>query len=305
MNGLTLVYGATGEQGGPVAQELLNRGEAVRVMVRRPERAASLAAQGAEILTGDIQNAADVKRAFGGVTRLSLTLPLGSDAVAATRTALEAARAAGVGRVVLNTSGQTPDAPTGVPMMDYRLPLEQLLRESTLSHLILRPTAYLQNLLGPWARPAVVTNDTLAYPVPGTHLISWLAAEDLGPLTAEALERTDLTGHLNVGGPQALTGSELAAQMSQVLGRTIRYQAITPEAFGSQMAQAFGPEMGEAAARAYRLTWEGAPDAMANDSAALYAALPVPLTEASTWLALHRTAFQTEDAAGKLDRTME
>ncbi|WP_019011186.1 NmrA family NAD(P)-binding protein [Deinococcus aquatilis] len=298
MSELTLVYGATGERGGPVAQELLNRGAAVRVMVRRPERAAALAAQGAEVLTGDIQKEGDVQRAFEGVTRLSLTPPLGGDAVAATRLAVEAARAAGVGRVVLNTSGQTPDAPAGVPMMDYRLPLEELLRESGLNHLILRPTAYLQNLLGPWARPAVVTSDTLAYPVPSTHRISWLAAEDLGLLTAEALERTDLTGHLNVGGPQALTGPELAAQMSGVLGRIIHYQAITPEAFGGQMAQVFGPEMGEAATRAYRLTWEGAPDAMATDSAVLHAALPVPMTGVAQWFSLHQPAFQPGNATG-------
>jgi uncharacterized protein YbjT (DUF2867 family) len=294
MSELTLVYGATGEQGGPVAQELLKRGAAVRIMVRHPERAAHLA--GAEVLAGDIQNEADVGRAFEGVTRLSLTLPLGGDPIAATRLAVQAAKAAGVRRLVLNTSGQTPETPTGVPMMDYRLPLEQLVRESGLNHLILRPTAYLQNLLGPWARPAVVANDTLAYPIPDTHRVSWVAAEDLGPLTAEALERTDLTGHLNVGGPEALTGPELAAQMSRALGRTIRYVPITPEAFGDQMAQVFGPEMGEAATRAYRLTWEGAPDAMVTDPAVLHAALPVPLTRFEDWLSSHLAAFQPENA---------
>ncbi|THF71713.1 NmrA family transcriptional regulator [Deinococcus sp. Arct2-2] len=294
MSDLTLVYGATGEQGGPVAQEILKRGAAVRVMVRRPERAAYLAARGAEVLVGDIQEKADVQRAFEGVTRLSLTLPLGGDPLAATGLAVQAAKAAGVRRMVLNTSGQTPDTPTGVPMMDYRLPLEQLVRESGLSALILRPTAYLQNLLGPWARPAVVADDTLAYPIPDTHRVSWLAAEDLGPLTAEALERSDLTGHLNVGGPEALTGPELAAHLSDAVGRHIRYQATTPEAFGGQMAQVFGPEMGEAATRAYRLTWEGAPDAMAINPAALHAALPVIMTSFADWLALHSAAFQPE-----------
>ncbi|UQN09957.1 hypothetical protein [Deinococcus sp. QL22] len=148
--------------------------------------------------------------------------------------------------------------------------------------------------MGPWARPAVVANDTLAYPIPDTHRVSWFAAEDLGPLTTEALEHTDLTGHLNLGGPEALTGPELAAQMSRVLGHTIRYQAITPEVFGGQMAQVFGPEMGEAATRAYRLTWEGSPDAMTTDPAALHAALPVPLTRFTDWLTRHQGAFQAE-----------
>ncbi|MFB9994664.1 NmrA family NAD(P)-binding protein [Deinococcus oregonensis] len=294
MSELTLVYGATGEQGGPAAQELLKRGAAVRVMIRHPERAAHLAAQGAEVLAGDIQNEADVQRAFEGVTRLSLTLPLGGDPLAAARLAVQAAQAAGVRRTVLNTSGQTSETPTGVPMMDYRLPLEHLLRESGLNYLILRPTASLQNLLGPWARPAVVASDTLAYPIPDTHHVSWCAAEDLGPLTAEALERSDLTGHLNVGGPEALSGPDLAAQMSSALGRTIRYQAITPEAFGGQMAQVFGPDMGEAATRAYRLTWEGAPDTMATDPAMLHAALPVPPTRFADWLTLHLEAFRAE-----------
>lgn len=289
MSELTLVYAATGEQGRPVAQELLRRGERVRVMVRHPERAGVL--QDAEVLTGDVMNPDDVARAFGGVTRLSLTLPLAVDPIGTARTALEAASRAGVRRVVLNTSGQTPGTPTGSPMLDYRLALEETMRASGLNHVILRPTAYLQNLLGPWTLPRIAGEGVLAYPVPDDHRISWFAAEDLGPITAAALEKTDVDGVLNVGGAEAVTGPELAAALGEATGRPVRYEAQTPEAFGAMMGQIMGPEMGAAATEAYRSTWRGAPDAMAVDVGALERALGVQTTHPREWFMRHREGF--------------
>ena len=62
-----LVTGATGQQGGAVARALLAKGQKVRVMTRHPEKAASLAKAGAEIVQGDLTNQAILQMALRGV----------------------------------------------------------------------------------------------------------------------------------------------------------------------------------------------------------------------------------------------
>ena len=65
---LILITGATGKQGGAIARELLAKGRAVRAMTRHPEGAAAaeLKRLGAEVVAGDLDDAASVERALQG-----------------------------------------------------------------------------------------------------------------------------------------------------------------------------------------------------------------------------------------------
>src|SRR4030088_3274494 len=60
-----LVTGATGQQGGAVARALLSRGHRVKALTRKPDSDAArqLAAVGAEVVAGDLADAASVVRA--------------------------------------------------------------------------------------------------------------------------------------------------------------------------------------------------------------------------------------------------
>jgi dihydroflavonol-4-reductase len=63
----TLVAGATGFLGGHLTRALVQRGRRVRALVRPSSRVAPLIAQNVEIVTGFIENRADVLRAAEGV----------------------------------------------------------------------------------------------------------------------------------------------------------------------------------------------------------------------------------------------
>ena len=65
-----LVIGATGALGRPVVQRLRERGVAVRAACRHPDRAADLAALGAEVIAADLTDAASLARACSGVQRV-------------------------------------------------------------------------------------------------------------------------------------------------------------------------------------------------------------------------------------------
>jgi dihydroflavonol-4-reductase len=133
----TLVTGATGFLGRHLLRELRERGEGVRLLVRRPQDAAELRTQGVEVVAGSVTDAAELNRAIEGVERIyhlaGLVSRKRADAhrmyevhVEGTRLLAEAARAAGVKRMVLlSTSGtvavaeradEMPDESTEAPV---------------------------------------------------------------------------------------------------------------------------------------------------------------------------------------------
>lgn len=71
-----LVTGATGFVGGAVVRQLLSRGDAVRVVVRSPDRADDLRCAGAEVYAGDIAEKDTLRRPMTGV-ELVFILPAG------------------------------------------------------------------------------------------------------------------------------------------------------------------------------------------------------------------------------------
>lgn len=291
-----LCYGATGSQGQPVAEQLLIKGHEVNLVVRHPERAEGLKAKGAKVFQGDLGKPESLATAHEGVEAVFLMLPFsGGNPVEYTHSAISAAKNAGVKFVVFNVSGQTPDKPTGMPMLDYRIAVEAALQQSGIPNVIIRPTAYMENLLGPWTLPGIKAKDEVAYPVSSHRPLSWIAAEDVAKLVVAALERPEGAGGVfNVGGPEGLTGERIAESFSKALGRTISYRAIRPREFGNIMAQMMGPEAGEATTKAYEMS-EAAPlEAMKIDMADVLAKLPVELTTLEEWVRAHKDVFAAE-----------
>src|SRR6266850_245815 len=67
-NQTILVTGVTGNQGGAVAQALQDSGFRLRGLTRKPEseRAAALARQGVDVIKGDLDDEATLRRALDG-----------------------------------------------------------------------------------------------------------------------------------------------------------------------------------------------------------------------------------------------
>lgn len=296
MSELILTYGAGGAQGAPVAHGLLEKGYHVRALVKNLEKNAALAGAGAKLVQGDLADLESVRRATEGVDKVFLMLPFsgGGNPLEYAQNALTAAKEAGVKLLVLNTSGQTPKQSTGMPMMDYRIHLEQMVRESGVPSIVLRPFAYMENLLGPWVLPRLQAENVVAYPVGAGRPISWIAAQDLGRFAVAALERPELAGQsFDLGGPEALTGEGIAESFSSALGRPIGYVAISPEEFGAIMGRIMGPEAEAGVTAAYRMSEAAPQDAMVVDSKPTLEKLPIVQTTLEGWVRQHAQVFNT------------
>lgn len=299
-----LVYGATGSQGGPVAEQLLSAGHRVRVLTRRAENAASLANLGAEVVLGDMGDPASLGWASEGMDAVSLLVPFfteaPTDGAVYGRNAVDAARAAGVKLLVWNPSGEIPPARSGNPGFDVRLDVLAHLETSGVPYVVVQPTAYMENFLGPWTREEIAEADTFAYPTPNEVKMQWVATEDVARFMVYALEHPELAPlNVKVSGPEALSGEGVAASFARGLGRSVRFRPMSPDEFGEKLDAVF-PGMGEAAAQGYRMAYEQ-PERFSTDvdiEAALKQ-LPVQLTTLEAWVRARAGAFSSTPEAAR------
>jgi len=119
------VTGATGQTGGNVCEQLIERGDQVRALVRDPDAATALAEIGVELVKGDISDADDVLRAAKGAeAAIHCAALLGGASqdlddfkavnLVGTKNVLDAAKAHGMRRVVALSTATFLDLSTGL-----------------------------------------------------------------------------------------------------------------------------------------------------------------------------------------------
>ena len=297
-----LVYGGTGSQGSAVVRALLKRGHTPHMLTRNPEKAQALVNMGAKTVSGDMADKESLIAASEGKDGVALMVPAfipdPSQAPVYAHNAINAAKQANVDLLVYNTSGTVINQQTGNPMYDMRLHLINDLDESGVPYITIEPTAYLENLLGPWTRPNIIENNTLSYPVPKETRIGWIATKDVGEFIAAALEHPELANRrIGISGQENLTGPELAARVGDGLAKEITYYAMPLEEFGAALDAAFGPGAGEGGIQGYKFQQENEDLlTMHWDMDAVRKILPIEMTSVSDWASEHRGAFQPENA---------
>ncbi|MHA7140479.1 SDR family oxidoreductase [Arthrobacter sp. Sr33] len=238
-----LVYGATGTQGTPVEAQLLTQGRTTRVVTRDANRAAHWSARGAEVAVADLGDPDSLAKANADIDRVVLQLPLQYDFElheAYGRNAVDAARAAGVKLVVFNTSAHVIPG-ENVHAYEARQEVVDYLHASGIPSVVIRPTFYYEIFLGPWIRPGIVDSGVVAFPLPAQFPMSWIAAAETAAYAVAALDRPDLAGRgFDVGGPEALTGVDIAGRFADITGRPMTYVSIDPDDYELALAPIFG-----------------------------------------------------------------
>jgi uncharacterized protein YbjT (DUF2867 family) len=230
-----LVTGATGQQGGAVAHELLAKGYRVRAMTRKPdsEKARELARLGAEVVTGDLNDAASLERAVDGAW--------GAYAVQNTWEAgveleeeqgkrfAEIARRGGVQHFVQGSVASS-DRQTGIPHFDNKWRIEETVRGLRFpSHVVLRPVFYMENFLSPWFLP-YIQQGTLAVGIQPSTALQMITVQDIGKYGLLAFEKhAELNGRaIDIAGDE-MTMPEAAEVLSGPAGQPLRFYSVPIE----------------------------------------------------------------------------
>ena len=239
-----LVIGATGQQGGAVARALLAKGQKVRVMTRHPEKTASLAQAGAEVVQGNLTNQADLQMALRGVYGVfAMSTPFEAGMEAEVRQGImlaDAAKQAGVAHYVYTSVGSA-HRNTGIPHFDSKWTVEQHIRQIGLPATILRPVWFMENFTT-FAKPSA--EGVLMLPMKPARKLAMVALKDIGEFGAAAFLRPkDFLGQaIDLAGDE-LTIPETAALLTKAMGRPIRYQEFPMDqaeaAMGHDLATMF------------------------------------------------------------------
>jgi uncharacterized protein YbjT (DUF2867 family) len=228
-----LITGATGKQGGATLAHLAQRGGfKLRAMTRKPsgDAARALAKLGAEVVQGDLDDAASLERAVDGawgVFAVQNTWEAGVEREEAQGKRLaKVARDQGVQHYVYTSVGSAHKK-TGIPHFDNKFRVEQTVKELRFpSHAIIRPVFFMENLLS----PMFLNGDKLVTALKPTTKLQMIASDDIGKFAADAFVRADKWKgvELDIAG-DAATMPEAAAAVSTAVGRTVTYQPIPIE----------------------------------------------------------------------------
>jgi len=231
-----LVTGATGRVGRHVVNQLISRGADVRILTRDPAKVSFPA--GVEIAQGDLLDMDALRAAFTGVRTLFLLNAVTGDEFTQAIIALNIARDAGVERVVY-LSVFAADRAVNVPHFAVKSGAEHMLKEMGFNATILRPSYFIDN--EHMIKDVIFSHGV--YPMPiGSKGIAMVDARDIAEVAAiELIRRDQSTGRMpletiNLVGPDTLTGSDVAAIWSDVLGRPIVYGGDDPSGFEHNMA---------------------------------------------------------------------
>jgi len=222
----TLVIGATGNVGRQVTSQLIATNVRVRALTRNPDSAA-LPAQ-VEIVRGDLTIPDTLDRALDEVDAVFLvwTAPATAVAPALARIAKHVQRV-----VFLSAPHQTAhpffQQPNPVAIMHKEI--ERLIENSGLQWTFLRPGMFAANTLLWWAPTIRAGNNIVRWPYAEAPTAP-IHERDLAAVAVRMLCEEGHGGEDYVlTGPESLSQSEQVSIIGEVIGRSLRFEEISPE----------------------------------------------------------------------------
>lgn len=245
MSKTVAVFGATGQQGGPVAQALLREPSKWKVVVltrdAKSDKAEKLRALGAEVRACDLTKPEDVeaglKGAYGvfGVTDFWASRSSEAE-IQQGKNIIDAAKKVGVEHLVLSTLEDTVKISEGKRNVEHfvsKAHLEEYLVKSGVPYTTVQPASYYENFkLTVKPNKDGVLEFTL--PVAGDYKYANYSVADTGVIVAAVL--ADKAKYL--GKKIAMTGdvispNEIAAILSKQFGKPVKYNSVPEKVFAS------------------------------------------------------------------------
>ncbi|WP_329492732.1 NmrA family NAD(P)-binding protein [Kitasatospora herbaricolor] len=226
--------GATGATGTALLHSLRALDAPVRALTRTPHR--PLPATAGEPLPGahlrpvqvtyaDATDPDSLRTAFEGADQLFLAMANGPAQVELETRVIDIAARTGIGHIVkISAPAAEPDSPVAVSRGHHAV--EEHLRASGLTHTVLRPYAFMQNLL----RLAPTVAQGLILGAMRDAPCNYVDCRDIGDVAAAALTRADVAGgSYTLTGPQAVAHPDLASRLTALTGHPVRYVDLAPQ----------------------------------------------------------------------------
>jgi uncharacterized protein YbjT (DUF2867 family) len=226
---MILVTGATGKNGTEILKRLSGRKERIRAMVRK--RGADMSAAPScelQFVEADFEDAESLRRALDGVQRAFLVTNSSERVEELQLRFVSLAREAGVKHIVyLSQLHASADSP--LRFLRYHAAVEDAIRASGMSFTNLRPNLYMQGLL--MIGQSIASQGRFFAPASDSQ-VSVVDVRDIAAVAVAALTQTKHEGKTyDITGPEALTHSQMAEQLSQALDHPVTFVDVPESEF--------------------------------------------------------------------------
>lgn len=293
-----LVFGATGSQQFNVIGEAKKKGAEVIAATSSEKSFEKLAQAGATPVLANLDNAAKMLEITKGVDAIAFMIPVSLpnpfDGLQYSKNVIDAAKANGVKKLVWNTSGWLEAQKVGSPVDDVKLDVADYLKNSGVDYVIIQPTIYMENMMGPFCAPFITNERKLSYPTPEAMPIGWIASRDVSAFVVEAIYNNDLKADsFKVSGLENLKGNDTAAEFSKGVAHEIAYYPQRPQEFGD-ILKPFVGEAGASSVAAYYEMLQNAseyPSKFNPKMNEILEVLPVKMTSLAQWANENKAYF--------------
>lgn len=255
---IIVVFGATGAQGGGLIRSILadKSGEFTARAVTRDitsDKAKQLAALGAEVVAGDVDNAESMKKALAGAYGAYFVTFFWNHFSAEKETEeaknmAAAAKEAGLKHVIWST---LEDVRKYVPLSDQSMPTlkekykvphfdgkgegDHYFTDAGLPVTFMLASYYWDNMIYFGMGPKKIDGEKYAITLPmGKKKMAGISADDIGKCAYGIFKKGPETIGKRIGvAGEHLTGEEMAKALSKALGKDVVYNEITPEQYRS------------------------------------------------------------------------
>ena len=229
---MILLTGITGNIGGATARALLEKGVRFRALVRDLGKSAPWADKGVELVQGDLEDAAAIKRALAGIDRALLVMPNGEFQERVELLFTRTAKEAGLAWIIKLSS---PEAVRGTtsPIPLAHITAEDAIKASGMQWTLVRPSFYMQNFRGS-VKTARATGK-LSMPM-GNGTVALTDNNDAGQFIAHILTDANSAQHhgqcYDITGPDPVMSFQQIAQViGETIGQKVAYDDCDPRAF--------------------------------------------------------------------------
>ncbi|REG99503.1 SDR family oxidoreductase [Flavobacterium aquicola] len=293
-----LVFGASGSQQFNVISEGIKKGAEVVAATSSATSFEKLSQAGAKPILANMSDAKKMLEITVGIDAIAfmvpVSLPSPLEGLEYAKNVIDAAKANGVKKIVWNTSAWLLPQKIGISGEDVKLDIKDYLKNSGLDYVILEPTIYMENMMGPFCAPFVKKEKKLAYPTPEGMSIGWIASRDVSAFVVEAIYNNSLKADsFQISGLENLKGNDLAEQFSKGLGESVVYYMQPSQEFGEILKPLVG-EVAAAGVTSYYESLQNTTEFPAKFNPNMHdilEKLPVQMTSLEQWAKENKTYF--------------
>ncbi len=234
---MILVVGATGQLGRTVVKDLLHQKRSVRVLVRPGSDYDPLVRAGARAVFGDLKAPISLLDALRGVETLITTANSsqrgGEDNaqnvdLIGNRHLVNSAKTAGVKHFIFVSSARADDKSQS-PFLQAKKKTENHLIQSGMNYTIVAPEPIMEKWFSTTIVPALKANRPVNIVGEGNRRHSFVSIYDVASfITASVGNNSTRKSYLPVGGPKAISWSDVIGTFESLLGKRIPIVHVPP-----------------------------------------------------------------------------